>query len=144
MTQIQDTTGDRTPPKLIELYRQIAELTAPRCGKRDGCGFQPAISRHRCCDSMYCLMAIDYAKEMGVTLTPTGHSELPMMGHDGCTAPPHLRPLCSKHDCKINGVGYDSRNPEFSDKFLALYNEISAEEAKLYIAMKGIDDGTQA
>jgi len=36
----------------------------------------------------------------GVELTPTGHPSLPLMGPEGCTAPPHLRPACSGHICE--------------------------------------------
>lgn len=80
--------------ELIELSQKMADLTAPKCANE--CNLP-----HSCCDPMYCEGAIDYAKKhWDVELQRTEHPKLPMMGEDGCTVPPHLRPMCTVHVCE--------------------------------------------
>jgi len=57
--------------------------------------------RFQCCHKEACEEAIDFAEDvMGVVLERTGHPSLPLMGHHGCTAAPHLRPICTVHVCE--------------------------------------------
>jgi len=91
-------------------------LTRPECGR-----CRVPLS---CCDEMYCQMAIEYAKnEWGVELKTTDHPKLPLMGPTGCTAAPHLRPICTVHTCQINSVG-TSGNAEWDQKYFTLREQI--------------------
>lgn len=74
---------------------------------------------YSCCSKEYCEMALDYAAQRGVELVVTGHERLPLMGEEGCTAPPHLRPLCSIHTCDIacNGT---SGNKQWDRRYFKL------------------------
>lgn len=101
------------------LMQQMADLTLPECQK---CPVPLS-----CCDSMYCEMALEYAKdEWGVTLERTNHPTLPLMGPNGCTAAPHLRPLCTLHTCKINALG-TSRNAEWDKQYFDLREKIEEQ-----------------
>jgi hypothetical protein len=79
--------------KLKKLYREMADLTKPRCA--NDCRLPLS-----CCSPEYCGMAMEVAKEWGETLEPTSHPRLPLMGETGCVAPPHTRPLCTLHVCE--------------------------------------------
>lgn len=69
-------------------------------------------------------MAIEYARdEWGETLKTTDHPRLPLMGPAGCTAAPHLRPLCTLHTCQMNGFGTSGR-PEWDGQYFKLREEI--------------------
>lgn len=103
-------------PKLIPLMQQMADLTLPKCR-----GCRCPLS---CCSGEYCEMAIEYAKEeWGTELGRTSHPTLPLMGPSGCTAAPHLRPLCTLHTCEINGRG-TSGNQEWDEQYFTLREEI--------------------
>lgn len=95
---------DKTPLKLITLYRDMAELTLKEC--RLVCR-RP----YSCCSPEYCDFTMQIAKERGVELKPTGHKKLPLMGESGCIAPPHLRPMCTNHTCEMNGMGVKKDDP---------------------------------
>lgn len=85
--------------KLVVLFQKMAELTLPQCQHK--CNLPLS-----CCSAEYCEEAKRYAKEdWGIDLQFTEHPELPFMGEKGCIVPPHLRPLCTLHVCKINAVG---------------------------------------
>lgn len=89
------TTLDR----LIYLYQSIADLTASKCA---GKGAFACRVPHSCCSSAYCEMTIEFAREeRGVVLERTSHPTLPLMGAQGCTADPYLRPLCTLHVCSL-------------------------------------------
>lgn len=110
--------------KLEQLYQEMAELTLPKC-KECRCPLS-------CCSTEYCHMAISYAAENGVTLTPTGvNPMLPLMGNDGCVAPPHLRPLCTLHVCSINNLGFDPKDRAFTKKYFQIRRLIEKEELQV-------------
>lgn len=112
--------------KLTELYQQMYELTEPECAK--------CRASRSCCSPEYCQLAMQRAAEFGVTLTPTGHDRLPLMGKAGCIAPPHLRPLCTLHTCDMSGLGFKRDDPlgEWTDKYFELRNEIDEFEIQIY------------
>ena len=106
-------------PKLIPLMQQMADLTLLECRR-----CRVPLS---CCSPEYCEMAIQYAKEeWGIKLEPTGHERLPLMGPMGCIAAPHLRPLCTLHTCRINGVG-TSGDLEWDRRYFKLREKIDTE-----------------
>ena len=104
-----------TTPQLVQLYREIADLTKPKCGQ---CRVP-----HYCCNDYQCEMIAHYAAEMGVTLTRTGHPKLPFMGEDGCVVAPHLRPICSVHVCENH-----LWDVKFSEKYFKLRDAICQAE----------------
>src|SRR5262245_33861576 len=103
---VSSTGGTKkTPPlltpkhqQLIELYAQIAAHTLPEC--------RACFNPYSCCDPLYCESTIKFAaKKWGVELQRTTHPKLPLMGPTGCTAAPHLRPMCATHTCTMNSLG---------------------------------------
>lgn len=103
-------------PDLVVLMQEMYEHTRPECGK--------CRSPLSCCSPEYCEMTIEYAKEnWAVDLVRTNHPTLPLMGETGCTAQPHLRPLCTLHTCKINSIG-SSGNPNWDDKYFKIREKI--------------------
>jgi hypothetical protein len=118
--------ADSTPLKLITLYKDMAELTLQEC--KTSC--RAPLS---CCSPEYCEFTIDFALRRGVTLTPTGHQRLPLMGPTGCVAPPHLRPMCTFHTCDVNSTGYKKNDltGQWDRKYYDLRAEIEQGESEL-------------
>lgn len=56
----------------------------------------------------------------------TNHPRLPFMGEKGCVLEPHLRPLCARHACCINGLGAKIRG-ENAEEWTRRYYEILEE-----------------
>ena len=106
--------------ELIQLYQQMADLTAPKCAQ--------CRAPHSCCDSMYCYMAIEIAGEQGTVLQKTDHPTLPLMGPGGCTAAPHHRPLCTLHNCNISSLGFDKTDSRFTKQYFKIRSQISQKE----------------
>ena len=95
----------------------MSEMTLPKC---QGCPVPLS-----CCDPMYCSIAEEYSKGKGYEVpSHTGHPKLPFMGATGCILPPHMRPLCTLHTCRINGLGYEPNDPEWTDKYFDLRTKI--------------------
>jgi hypothetical protein len=72
-------------------------------------------------------MAMEYARqEWQVDLADkvTDHRTLPFMGPTGCVVPAHLRPCCTLHTCDINGIGCKRGDPEWTERYFALREEI--------------------
>jgi hypothetical protein len=110
--------------KLVDLYQKMSELTRPLCG--NGCG---ALRMGSCCDPEYCQMTRNFAKDVwDVKLSPTEHEKLPLMGPEGCTAAPHLRPWCTLHVCHINSLGFIRGKPDLTKEYFELRGEIDEAE----------------
>ena len=108
---------------LIQLYQRMADLTLPEC--------QTCPIPLRCCDATYCTLAMAWASSRwGVTLERTAHPTLPLMGPEGCTAAPHLRPLCTLHTCYVNNLGYKPDDPVWTERYFALREDIEREETR--------------
>ncbi len=75
---------------------------------------------------MYCSIAEDWSKERGYPVPEKNPGKLPFMGSNGCVLPPHQRPLCSLHVCVINGLGYDPKDPKFTEDYFKLREEIES------------------
>lgn len=113
-----------TLERIVRLYQQVAELTKPLCQGvvKHGCKVP-----YSCCSSEYCELAIEHAKERhGVQLERTQHPTLPLMGATGCTAEPHLRPLCTLHVCSLSRVTCGSMAT--TEVYFKLREEISELE----------------
>lgn len=123
---------DADAATIAAVLTEIAELTAPTCGNSPECELQGHGGRpYRCCSRLYCEAVRQYCRSKGITLTDTGHSDLPFMGPDGCTLSPEHRPICVIHTCQWSG----SARPHCGDA------AITARYAELYNLANAIDDG---
>lgn len=128
-----------TDDRLIELYRQLYELTITDCKKKCKLGVGS------CCSSEYCEMALQYARDFWDTeLKPTGFPNpkgLMFLGPEGCVVAPHLRPLCTAHDCQINSLGVKPGDPEWTTAYFKLRNKIDRLEWERHESKQGeLDD----
>jgi len=107
--------------KTVEaLYSMMSDLTHPCCATKCNIPLQ-------CCSPEYCEMAIEHAKtKYGIELQRTDHPTLPLMGPTGCTAAPHLRPLCTIHVCEKHFIDL-----KFSDKYFRLREKINEADLTL-------------
>ena len=117
--------------KLEDLYSQMHELTKPECA---GCKVP-----YSCCHHAYCDMAEQIAQLRNIDVEPykTGHFTLPFMGSSGCNLPPHLRPLCTLHTCEINAFGCKRNDPQWTEKYFDLREQIEILEFELEENQKG-------
>ncbi len=112
--------------QLAEKYQEIAALTFEHC--------QQTCSRLGwCCERDYCLAAIGYARDhFEVDLAITTNAKIPLLGPDGkCTAPPHMRPMCSVHSCDINSIGVFRGDRPRTSAYFKLREEIDLLELQL-------------
>lgn len=105
----------------------MAALTAPECAKTCRIPFS-------CCEAEHCESTILWAKDRwGIELPRTNGQSwkgkpLPLMGPNGCTAAPHLRPICTVHTCDVNSLGCKSGDPTWTERYMQLRNEIDELE----------------
>ena len=112
--------------RLISLYAALAAMTEPECAAS-------CARPHSCCDEKYCGFAIAFAREnWDVELTPTWHASLPLMGDDGCTAAPHLRPICTAHTCDISASGCKHGDSAWTARYFELVDAIAEIETALF------------
>lgn len=115
--------------KLVELYKQMSDITYSLC-KNEECW---RVLKHSCCNLMYCLSTIDYAKnEWWIVLKKTQNSLLPLLWDNWCTAAPHLRPSCTKHVCCINKFWSKPWDNQWTQKYFTIRQEIDKLEVKLF------------
>ena len=106
------------------LYGEMSELTRPLCGTE--CGWN---TKNRCCSYLYCLEAKSWAKtHYQIDLPETDHPDLLFMGPEGCTVPPHLRPVCTIHVCCISSLGFKVGDSEWTEKYFKLRDQIDELE----------------
>ena len=99
--------------RVIEIFQEMSDHTKDECAK---CRIP-----HSCCDAHHCRDTITYAKSAyGVTLEPTGHPTLPLMGESGCIAAPHYRPICTVHTCDIYMYGCKPGDNVWTDRYFEL------------------------
>lgn len=111
--------------RLIALYAELGRLTESECAGH--------CDRPRtCCEARYCAIAIDHAQTHWQTeLAETWHPALPLMGDDGCTAAPHLRPICTAHTCAVCAHGEKPGDPVWNAQYKKLTGEIATIETRL-------------
>lgn len=108
---------------LKALYLELYKLTQPVCQTK--CNLPQS-----CCSPEYCEFAIDWAKtRWGTVLERTAHARLPLMGPSGCTATPHLRPMCTAHVCELTLY---KQGPGYMDTYFALRSKIDELEWKIF------------
>lgn len=112
--------------RLIGLYAELAALTEPECAAH--------CERPRtCCEARYCALAIDHAKTHWQTdLQTTWHAALPLMGDDGCSAAPHLRPICTAHTCDMCFLGEKPDDPIWTARYHEITEAIARIEAVVF------------
>jgi hypothetical protein len=119
-TYVQNMTASQQ--RLVILYAQMSELTAPECAHTCRVPWS-------CCHSIYCEAAIMWAKaKWDVELVKTNHPTLPMMGPSGCTVAPHLRPMCTVHTCEVNSLGVKRGDLAWTKRYFVLREEIDELE----------------
>lgn len=99
--------------KMIKLWQQMADLTLEKCKKTCKVGVGS------CCSGEYCDMAKELMEKAGEKLP-----EMPFVKDGKCVIPPHFRPLCSLHQCKINDLGFDPEDPKWTVKYFKLREKL--------------------
>lgn len=111
---------------LVGLYADLAAHTESECATN-------CMRPLSCCKEMYCALAVDFAREhWGIELQPTWHRELPLMGPDGCTAAPHLRPICTAHTCDISEFACKRGDAGWTARYYELTEAITKIEAEIF------------
>jgi hypothetical protein len=111
--------------QLIDLYASMAAHTLPEC--------RACFSPYGCCDALYCDIAIAVAKKhWDIELPRTNHPKLPLMGPTGCTAAPHLRPMCSMHTCSMNSLGSKLGDAAWTKEYHRLREQIESLELEVF------------
>jgi hypothetical protein len=130
---------ERRVQQLIDAYQKMADLTRPECNAETCQNHKP----YRCCEDVFCEDAIRYARNRWDTdLEMTDHPTLPLMGPNGCTAPPHMRPICTVHTCAIASAGRKRDDPEWTKRYYILRDTIDRLEAMFDVLQlpKGFPD----
>ena len=96
------------------LWQEMADLTLNKC--RETC-----YSLGSCCSVEYFDMAAELMEKAGVPILP-----MPFFVDGKCVVPPHFRPLCTLHQCKINGLGFDPKDPVWTKKYFELREKLEA------------------
>jgi len=73
---------------------------------------------------MYCEMAVEFMQKAGV---PISTVPMPFIVDGKCVIPPHFRPLCSLHQCKIASLGIDPKDPEWTKNYFALREKLEMD-----------------
>lgn len=101
-------------------YGRMSDLTAPKC--KSECN-----APRTCCSAFYCEFTMVHARtRWGVELPRSRHPSLPLMGPNGCTAAPYLRPLCTAHVCEKH-----LQDPVFAERYNYTREQISKLEAQI-------------
>ena len=128
--------NDPRVKQLAKLYEQMHSLTLPKCAqgcisKRFRAMGQVGVP-HNCCNGVQCSAMMEYAKRTyGFEYIPTGHPDLPMLGPEGCIMKPYMRPSCTVHNCRINGMGIDPDSPEWTTEYFRLRDELEQLEYEI-------------
>ena len=117
--------ADPVTHALCQCYAEVAAMTRAEC--MSGCyGERPG----GCCDHEFCAEAMRHAADAwGVELRPTGHPTIPLMGPNGCIAPPHLRPRCALHACCVTEFGGKPADAAWTVRYTGLVDRIADLEA---------------
>jgi len=115
--------SEESDSKLVGSYERMADLTLAHC--KTSCR-----SLGSCCSPEYCAMAIEIARdEWGMELKTTNHPTLPLLDATGrCTAPPHVRPLCTVHSCDISALGFFRSDVSLTRRYFVLRQQIETGE----------------
>jgi len=101
-----------------KLWQQMADLTFEKC--KEHCH-----QLGSCCTEADCEITRSYAGKQGEMLLPVLDSKIPFLKDSKCTVPPHLRPCCSLHQCKIASIGFDAKDPAWTKKYFRLREQLN-------------------
>jgi hypothetical protein len=101
-----------------KLWQEMADLTFAKC--QEHCH-----DLGSCCSEGDCESAKNYARQQGEMLLPVLDSNIPFLKDGKCTVPPHLRPCCSLHQCKIASLGFDIKDPAWTKKYFELREQLN-------------------
>jgi hypothetical protein len=102
----------------MNLWEEMAQLTHEKC-------IQKCHNIGACCNAITCGFVIDYAVSLGIVLAPTKNKNVPLLDENNrCIAPPHLRPLCSIHQCDISSVGTCVEDPSWTKKYFKIREKL--------------------
>jgi hypothetical protein len=95
-----------------ELWQKMADLTYEKCRKT-------CLSLGNCCHGLYCEMAAEAMDADGEKVPP-----MPFVVDGKCIIPPHYRKICTIHQCKINSMGFDKDDPEWTKRYFSLRDRL--------------------
>jgi hypothetical protein len=127
LNTIVKKVSQTTQAQLKTKYAAMSKLTAPECAHVCRIPFS-------CCSPEYCETTIQWAAERwGVRLKRVNGKNargevLPLLGTNGCTAEPHLRPLCTVHTCDVNGIGCKRGDPKWTRRYFQLREALNELE----------------
>lgn len=109
---------------IIDMCREISELTLRNCVARGGCRGDGS-KMGACCERAHCDLAKQTANRCGIEVVLSDDGSLPIV--DGaCSIPPHLRFICAVHQCDIASVAaFGSLPPEDTQRYFELRERIS-------------------
>lgn len=109
--------------RLVTLCQEMSDHTRIPCS---GQGASPCRVPYSCCDASVCELTIEQAKwDWNTELPRTNHPKYPLMALEGgCTAPPHMRPLCTVHCCIVQSFGGNPKDPAWTERYWELRNQI--------------------
>jgi hypothetical protein len=111
--------------KATKLFQQMYDLTKAKC-----CGCTKRLRPFNnvgCCNVMYCEMADAYSGEHEpVPVDERVQTDIKYLRADGCILAPHLRPICTVHNCQINSLGFVPGDPGWTKRYFKLREKIDA------------------
>jgi len=99
--------------KSEQLWQEMADHTYKKCKEK-------CHNLGSCCSGEYCDLAAEFVKLKGINPPP-----MPFIQNGKCIIPPHLRPLCTVHQCEISGLGGDPKDPEWTNKYFELRDKLN-------------------
>ena len=96
------------------LWQEMADLTLAKC--KESCRTNVG----SCCSPEYCALAAEAMRKAGYAFHKFQEEGKTFVVDGKCIVPPHFRPLCSLHQCKISGLGFDPKDPEWTKKYFKL------------------------
>ena len=127
---------ERIRKGLLDLYKKLAKHT------REDCRLSKPPCNYYCCESRWCETAIHYAKvRWGVEIRRTKHPRFLLLGPKGCTAAPHLRPICTLHICWIGTYQNGDKGKKWAKTYFKIRDNINTEEFRLDKILKAAKHG---
>jgi hypothetical protein len=125
------TTPASEKQRFVALCKEMADHTRSCCLE---------ICKHlgACCAPEVCETVCQAARAWGLDLLPEKNGLL--LDNQGlCTAPPHVRLLCTVHQCEIANVGTWKAHAPWTDRYYELRNEIDELAGRLRFGDLDVD-----
>ena len=108
-------------PETIQKWQAMADLTLLKCKEMATCTPNYCGEIGYCCSNAYCDLAVELLHKAGVKIP-----DYPFNKNGPCTIPPHFRPLCTLHQCRINSIGCDPKDPQWTKAYFELRAELES------------------